>query len=352
MADDTEVEASSRSAAATNMVTDTLKSRVRRAEEYEATRLRRAYLRRRWLRFGVSGLVLWAVAVGVTLLTNDSILLPTVVMLGSFVVPITWLMRRIELDVARDDAADLSLPLILRTFVYGGVVGLLSSAFLETWLLRFSGQSFYIGVGLIEEAVKLLVLWWMSRHLRAHSMVDGMILGATVGFGFAAFESSGYALNALYSSSGESLGALVSVEAVRGLIAPVSHGLWTAIAGAVLFRERANGRFRITGALVAAYVFVSCLHALWDLAPALASGFTLLAVGRGWQLNFFGVLAPTHLTHSQVDLQNVIDVGIQLVLAGLGLLGLHRCRIQAHAERRRSEFEAARTESLDGAAPA
>jgi RsiW-degrading membrane proteinase PrsW (M82 family) len=315
---------------AVNPVVDGLESAVRHAEEYGSTRLLRGYLRRRWLRFGVSGLALWAVAVGVTLLTNDTILLPTVVMLGSFVVPLTWLMRRIELDVARDDAPDLPLPLILRTFVYGGVTGVLSSALLETWLLRFSGQAFYIGVALIEEAVKLVVLWWLTRRLRGHSMIDGMILGATVGFGFAAFESSGYALNALYSSSGESLGALVSVEAVRGLIAPVSHGLWTAIAGAVFFRERANGRFRITGALVAAYALVSSLHALWDLAPALARGFTLLAVGKGWQLDFFGALVPGgQLTHAEVDLQNVIDVGIQIGVAASGLLVLHRCRIQA-----------------------
>jgi protease PrsW len=317
------------------MEVDTLKSTVRHVEEYGSTHLLRGYLRRGWLRFGVRGLGLWAVAVGATLLTNDSILLPTVVLLGSFVVPATWLMRRVQLDVERDDAADLPLPLILRTFVYGGVVGLLSSALLETWLLRFSGQSFYIGVGLIEEAVKLVVLWWLSRRLSAHSMVDGMILGATVGFGFAAFESSGYALNALYSSTGESLGALVSVEAVRGLIAPVSHGLWTAIAGAVLFRERANGRFRVTAALLMAYGFVSCLHALWDFAPALAHSFALLATSGGWHLDFFGGSAPTGaLTGSQVDVQSVIDVGIQLVIAGLGLLGLHRCRIQAHAESR------------------
>jgi hypothetical protein len=190
-------------------------------------------------------------------------------------------------------------------------------------------------VGLIEEAVKLVVLWWLTRRLPAYSMVNGMILGASVGFGFAAFESSGYALNALYASTGTSLGALVSVEAVRGLIAPVSHGLWTAIAGAVFFRERANGRFRVTGALVATYALVSSLHGLWDLAPAVARGFTLLALGRGWQLTLLGVQVPTgHLTHTQVVWKNVIDDGIQIALAALGLLVLHRCRIQARAESR------------------
>ena len=331
MSNETMIEASSPPAAATTVEPPT--SVGLPAGESGSNCALRAYRQQGWVRFGVGGLALWAVAVGATLLTDDSILLPTVVLLGSFVVPLTWLMRSIELAVKRDHATDLPLPLVLRIFVYGGVTGLLSAALLETWLLRFSGQASNIGVGLIEEAVKLTVLWWLSRSLPAYSMVNGMILGASVGFGFAAFESAGYALNALYSSTGTSLGALVSVEAVRGLIAPVSHGLWTAIAGAVFFRERVNGRFRVTGSFVAAYAFVSCLHALWDLAPGLAYGFTFLASGRGWQLNFLGAQPPTaHLTHEQVVLNDVFDIGIQIAIAALGLLALHRCRIQARTE--------------------
>ncbi len=323
--------------ATTTSVAEWFPSTVRRTRDDGSKGLFRAYRQRGWLRFGVGGLALWGVAVGVTILTNDSILLPTVVLLGSFVVPLTWLMRRIEVAVKRDHAAELPLPLILRTFVYGGVMGILSAALLETWLLRLSGQAFYVGVGLIEEAVKLVVLWWLTRRLPAYSMVNGMILGASVGFGFAAFESSGYALNALYSSTGTSLGALVSVEAVRGLIAPVSHGLWTAIVGAVFFRERANGRFRVTGALLAAYVVVSGLHALWDLSPALARGLAILAAGRGWQFDFLSAQVPTgHLTHGQVALKNIIDDGIQIAIAALGLLALHRCRIQARTESRKA----------------
>jgi protease PrsW len=32
-------------------------------------------------------------------------------------------------------------------------------------------------------------------------MRDGMVLGAAVGFGFAAFESAGYAFNALFTTT-------------------------------------------------------------------------------------------------------------------------------------------------------
>ncbi len=52
-------------------------------------------------------------------------------------------------------------------------------------------------MGLIEEAVKLGALWLLARY----TMRDGMVLGATVGFGFAALESAGYAFNALFAEA-------------------------------------------------------------------------------------------------------------------------------------------------------
>ncbi len=59
-------------------------------------------------------------------------------------------------------------------------------------------------------------------------------LGAAVGFGFAAFESAGYAFNALFTASGLSLPNLVETEVLRGVLAPLGHGLWTAIRRATL----------------------------------------------------------------------------------------------------------------------
>src|SRR5690348_16987513 len=101
------IEASRPSIAATTTTTEPLTSRGWRVGEPGSTGVLGLYRRQGWLRFGVGGLALWAVAVGVTLLTYDSILLPTVVLLGSFVVPVTWLMRRIELAVTRDHATAL-----------------------------------------------------------------------------------------------------------------------------------------------------------------------------------------------------------------------------------------------------
>ena len=85
-------------------------------------------------------------------------------------------------------------------------------------------------MGLIEEAVKLAALWLVARSLPRYTMRDGIVLGATVGLGFAAFESAGYAFNALFTA-GLSLLNLVETEVLRSILTPIGHGLWTAILG-------------------------------------------------------------------------------------------------------------------------
>ena len=64
-------------------------------------------------------------------------------------------------------------------------------------------------------------------------MRDGVVLGAAVGFGFGALEITGYAFASMLTSGGLSIPDLVQTEVIRGLMAPLGHGLWTGIAGGV-----------------------------------------------------------------------------------------------------------------------
>ena len=180
--------------------------------------------RRSWLRMFLTGLALWVAAVVIMFGTGNANLIPTVVLLGSFLVPVTFVAWAFE----RRETGEITAGLILSTFVTGGVLGVLGASVLESFLLHPSPWLFF-GVGLIEEAVKLGALMVLTRHPRARTLRDGMILGAAVGFGFAAFESAGYAFTALFSVDGLSLVQLVQTEVLRGLLAPVGHGLWTAI---------------------------------------------------------------------------------------------------------------------------
>jgi hypothetical protein len=149
-----------------------------------------------------------------------------------------------------------------------------------------------------------------------------MILGATVGLGFAAFESAGYAMAAMITQQGLSLSALVSTELLRGLIAPVGHGVWTAILGGVLFSRSTRHHFLITGRVLATYLGVSVLHALWDSTHTLAVVVTLLLTGQPWQYQMLAEGRLPQPTPAQVHMFTVMTYSGMVVLALIGLLWL------------------------------
>jgi RsiW-degrading membrane proteinase PrsW (M82 family) len=191
---------------------------------------------RQWLHVLVVGLLLWVASVVVTFATANTNLVPTVILLGSFLVPVTFAAYAFE----RADQV-VTAQRIFAAFVYGGVLGVLGASVLEAAFLKQPSVATYLGVGLIEEAVKLAALWLLAWRLPRYSMRDGIVLGAAVGLGFAALESAGYAFNALFTMEGLSLQNLVETEVLRGLLTPLGHGLWTAILGGVLFRTAAEG---------------------------------------------------------------------------------------------------------------
>jgi RsiW-degrading membrane proteinase PrsW (M82 family) len=261
--------------------------------------------RRPWLRVFLSGLALWLLTVVVTFVTGNPTLVPTLVLLGSFLVPVTFVFWAFE----RRDTGEIDAPLILNTFISGGVLGVLAASLLESYLLHPSPWMFF-GVGLIEEGVKLAALAWLTRHLAIKSVRDGMILGASVGFGFAAFESAGYAFTALFTERGLSLVQLVQTEILRGLLTPAGHGLWTAILGGVLFSRSTRQHFLVSRRLIVTFLGVVLLHALWDSMHSISVLITLVLTGTPAQ--FAGYI--TEPTPQQVELITVVDwAGLALV---------------------------------------
>jgi len=271
---------------------------------------------RQWLRFLLVGLLLWMASVVVTFATDNVNLVPTIILLGSFLVPVTFVVYAFE------HYADqvVTAQRIFTAFVYGGALGVLGASVLEAAFLRQPSGLAYVGVGLIEEAVKLAALWLLAWRLPRYTMRDGMVLGATVGFGFAALESSGYAFNALFTMEGLSLQNLVETEVLRGLLTPVGHGLWTAILGGVLFRTAARtGRPRLTGALVGWYLVVALLHALWDASRPIAVWLTLLFTGTQVQWLLIRMGRVPQPTQAQVHTFTSLTWGLLLLDALLGV---------------------------------
>src|SRR5690349_23681391 len=161
----------------------------------------------------MTGLGLWVAAVVIIFVTGNANLIPTVVLLGSFLVPMTFVAWAFE----RRETGEITAGLIFSTFVTGGVLGVLGASVLESFLLHPSPWLFF-GVGLIEEAVKLGALALLTRHMRTRSVRDGIILGAAVGLGFAAFESAGYSLAAMFTVDGLSVTQVVQTEVLRSLL--------------------------------------------------------------------------------------------------------------------------------------
>jgi RsiW-degrading membrane proteinase PrsW (M82 family) len=267
----------------------------------------------RWLIVFLVGLVLWIAAILVTAITRNSNLIPTDVLLGSFLVPVTAVIWNFDHDV---DSA-LSGQRIFVTFVVGGVLGVLAASLLESPLAQGSPLA-YVAVGFIEEAVKFAALIGAALGLGRYTTRDGIVLGATVGFGFAALESAGYAFNALFTVHGLSLGSLIGTEALRGVLAPVGHGLWTAIVGGALFHASSRaGRLRVTGGVIGAYLLVSILHGLWDSMRGIALILTaLLTLASGQSLGMQSG-APT-ATDAQIVLFNVINFGGIVLVSVVG----------------------------------
>jgi RsiW-degrading membrane proteinase PrsW (M82 family) len=272
--------------------------------------------RRPWLHMFLGGLGLWLATVVVTFATGNANLVPTIILLGSFLVPVAF----VTYAFGHADQV-VTAQRIFTAFVYGGVLGVLGASVLEGAFLGQPSGPAYVGVGLIEEAVKLAALWLIARRLPYYTMRDGIVLGAAVGFGFAAFESAGYAFNALFTSSGLSLPNLVETEVLRGILAPVGHGLWTAILGGALFATAARrGRPRLTGSILGIYLLVAALHALWDASQGVAVWLTLLLTGTQvqWQLLRLGQVPD--VTQAQVHLFTILNWGLIIVDAVLGLL--------------------------------
>ncbi|MBQ9447863.1 MAG: PrsW family intramembrane metalloprotease, partial [Victivallales bacterium] len=159
--------------------------------------------------------------------------------------------------------------------------------------------------GIAEEIGKLAAVLLLARSRRYPYILNGLLFGAAVGAGFAAYESAGYALTILVSSIihatlanaekivaalqavngtqvnlAQVLGELYTVFAanvdggmlaniaVRGLLAPFGHVAWTAIAAGGFWMVKGDRKF--TASMLADIRFVGCLlcamvlHIVWN----------------------------------------------------------------------------------------
>lgn len=276
-----------------------------------------------WWKALLSGFGLWIATIIVTGATLNSNLIPTLILLGSFLVPFS-----VVLFVVERLTGNLAPVQVFLAFFVGGIFGVLGASLLESDL--HASTWIYFRVGLIEEFVKTLILIVMGRRVRPKTASQGALLGACIGSGFAAFESAGYAFNAALTTNGIDLGSLLQTEVLRSVLTPVGHVLWTSLLGAVIFgaANQATARYRFTRGVLASFLAVAVLHGLWDSMGGIAALLAVIFTGNAVPALDYGFLKPG--TDAAVgSLSSIFYLGGLVIVSALGLTGL-RLALRRH----------------------
>lgn len=250
----------------------------------------RAFLRKRWWKFFLIGLLAYIVSLAVLLSTGIVNLIPLVLLLASVLAPVTFVIYCWE----QNAFADMPAATVAITFMGGAVLGIILAAILEPLLLNVVGLGAIpfagaLVIGFCEETAKVIPVLWFLRDKRIRSELDGVILGAASGMGFAALETAGYGFQSFIAGYNQVLVPVLSqhsassttlsdaftsgiinmnIELVlRMALAIFGHGVWTAIVCAAIWRYRQRSIFRQLGSILTAYLIAVLLHAAWDSAP-------------------------------------------------------------------------------------
>jgi hypothetical protein len=122
-------------------------------------------LRRRWFQILVSGLVLLYLVERTLVATSNPNYLPSVILLGAFLVPVTFVSYLYE----RLPDWDVPLPPLAICFLWGGVLGTVVAGTLEYDVARALGFVPKLLIGLIEESGARGSTHTSSRGIRPSS---------------------------------------------------------------------------------------------------------------------------------------------------------------------------------------
>ncbi len=198
---------------------------------------------------------------------------PGLMVIGSFMVPLAMLVFFFELNTPRN----ISFFNIIKYFLVGGcaslVVTLLLFDFFSMELNKWLSATL---IGVIEEVGKLaIVAFVIWRDKKAKYTLNGLLIGAAIGAGFAAFESAGYAFNSflgnLFVSGtlGASYDAMIDNIFLRALLAPGGHVIWAAMSGYAVMLVKGESQLDMSFVSKKAFWKVFwipiALHAVWDM---------------------------------------------------------------------------------------
>ena len=191
--------------------------------------------------------------------------LPAMIMLAAFAVPVTILIFFFEINVFRN----IPFYKVMKYFVWGGGLSLILAILFFSLDLNTDISTYFgaLMVGLIEEVAKAaIVAAFLFKSKKSNYILDGLLIGAAVGAGFAAFETAGYILRFGLNNG---LQTMLEVIKLRGFLAPGGHVAWAAIEGAGLMYvkgfEKLDKKHLNDKRFLLICLIPIVLHGVWDM---------------------------------------------------------------------------------------
>lgn len=179
----------------------------------------------------------------------------------SVAVPVSALILFFEANVYQN----ISFYQVVKIALVGGALSLIAAMVLDSFLgtsgaLNLSGA---LLTGVAEEVGKVLVAGYFISRMHAKHIFNGLLIGAAVGSGFAAFENIMYMVN-------DNNGQLASITQAlnRSLFSISDHTEWCAIAAAALVMAKGADQLDMGDFLKPTFLkfllSVIVIHMLWD----------------------------------------------------------------------------------------
>lgn len=200
--------------------------------------------------------------------------IPGAMFIGALIVPFSLVIFFWETNIPRN----ISIFDVVSIFFIGGVMSLIFTLILYGYI--YVGELNYTGailVGIVEEVGKIVVAGHYVKKRNTSYILNGLLLGACVGAGFAVFETAGYAFSALLYGG---IPSMIDVLILRGALAIGGHTLWAAISTAGLVIAKGEGPFDRKMYLDLKFLkfllLVIALHAVWDMPITLGQSVHLV----------------------------------------------------------------------------
>ena len=200
--------------------------------------------------------------------------IPGAMFIGALIVPFSLVIFFWETNIPRN----ISIFDVVSIFFIGGVMSLIFTLILYGYI--YVGELNYTGailVGIVEEVGKIVVAGHYVKKRNTSYILNGLLLGACVGAGFAVFETAGYAFSALLYGG---IPSMIDVLILRGALAIGGHTLWAAISTAGLVIAQGERPFDrkmyLDPKFLKFLLLVIALHAVWDMPITLGQSVHLV----------------------------------------------------------------------------